>query len=287
MAAAPETEFAPAKINLCLHVTGQRADGYHLLDSIVAFAQVGDRISALRGGAFSLTAEGPFGPKLPPGDDNLVLRAARAYAPDFPLQLVLEKHLPLASGIGGGSADAAAVLRLIARLRETAEGRVEMPDPDLLAALGADVPVCYRGDPARMRGIGDIVQPLPPMPPGWVVLVNPGVELPTPAVFRALATRENPALPDDLPHWSDMAFLARWLAEQRNDLEAPARALAPVIGDVLAALAASDACLLARMSGSGATCFGLYAEGAAAVAAALAITTAQPGWWVAAAPLTR
>ncbi|VDC23654.1 4-(cytidine 5'-diphospho)-2-C-methyl-D-erythritol kinase [Pseudogemmobacter humi] len=280
MRAPPVTEFAPAKINLCLHVTGQRADGYHLLDSVVAFAGVGDRLEAsLTLGEASLALGGPFGPELPAGGDNLVLRAARAVAPDLALAFTLEKNLPPASGIGGGSADAAAAVRAVLRLRGGAA------DPGVVQALGADVPVCLASRPARMRGIGERLDLLERFPPGWIVLANPRVEVPTPAVFRALSRKENPPLPDALPHWPDMAALAGWLALQRNDLEPPALAVAPVIGEVLMMLRAQAGQLLSRMSGSGATCFALFAEEAAARAAAAALTVARPGWWVAPAPL--
>lgn len=282
MKTPPATEFAPAKINLCLHVTGQRADGYHLLDSLVAFAGVGDRLEAsLALGESSLALGGPFGADLPEGGDNLVLRAARAVAPDLPVAFTLEKNLPPASGIGGGSADAAAAVRAVLRLRDPCPG----PEPGVVQALGADVPVCLASRPARMRGIGERLDFLDGFPPGWIVLANPRVEVPTPAVFRALSRKENPPLPDALPDWPGMAALAGWLTAQRNDLEAPALTIAPVIGEVLAALRAQDGQLLSRMSGSGATCFALFAEEAAARAAAAAVATERPGWWVAPAPL--
>ena len=291
---ASETEFARAKVNLCLHVTGQRADGYHLLDSIVAFAGVGDRLDAAAAGVTSLTLEGPFGARLPADAGNLVLRAAAAVAPDFPVAFTLTKTLPPASGIGGGSADAAAAVRLVLRLRHpgltAAEARHDETlfsgiDPEALKALGADVPVCLLSHPARMRGIGERLEFLGGFPPGWIVLANPGVEVPTPAVFRALARKENPALPECLPDWPDMAALAAWLAGQRNDLEAPALQIAPVIGEVLDRLRVQDGQLLARMSGSGATCFALFSEEAPARAAARVISAAHPAWWIAAAPL--
>ncbi|MEZ5756046.1 MAG: 4-(cytidine 5'-diphospho)-2-C-methyl-D-erythritol kinase [Paracoccaceae bacterium] len=273
-----ETEFAPAKINLCLHVTGRRTDGYHLLDSLVVFAGVGDQVSGTLADPPSLAVEGPKAAGLTGEGDNLVLRAARAMG--VSARIVLEKHLPVSSGIGGGSADAAATLRLLARL----SGRA-LPDAAAVLALGADVPVCLAGRPARMTGIGEGLAPLPPLPEVWLVLANPGVAVSTPAIFRALARADNAPLPRDLPRLRGAAELAAFVMMQRNDLEPPALTLEPVIGRVKAALSAQPGCLMARMSGSGATCFGLFADALTANAAARAIRGAQPGWWVADAPL--
>ncbi|MFE3836020.1 4-(cytidine 5'-diphospho)-2-C-methyl-D-erythritol kinase [Pseudogemmobacter sonorensis] len=275
------TERAWAKVNLCLHVTGLRADGYHLLDSLVAFAGVGDLLEAAPAPKAALVLAGPFGAELPAGEDNLVLRAARAVAPDFPVAFRLEKNLPPASGIGGGSADAAAAVRAVLRLM----GRPGAVDADVIAALGADVPVCMRSGPARMRGIGERLDPVPAFPQVWAVLANPRVEVPTPQVFRALAVKENPGLPGVLPRWRDALALAHWLSGQRNDLEPAALRVAPVIGQALAALEALPGALLARMSGSGATCFALFAEEAAAQRAADRLRAQAPAWWVAAAAL--
>ena len=271
--------FAPAKVNLTLHVTGRRADGYHLLDSLVVFAGIGDRITA-EAGSDGLRVTGPRGAGVPEGPENLVLRAAALFDPPVAAALTLDKHLPAASGIGGGSADAAATLAALAQL----SGR-PLPPAAAVLRLGADVPVCLAGRPARMRGIGGDLSPVPALPSGWLVLANPGVAVPTPEVFRRLERRDHPPMPDPLPHSRDTADLAAWLAAQRNDLEAPARSIAPVIGAVLARLAATRGCALARMSGSGATCFGLYADEAEARSAADAIAAEQPGWWLAAAPL--
>ena len=273
-----ETEFAPAKINLCLHVTGRRADGYHLLDSLVVFAGVGDRVSATLQGATSLTVEGPMAAGLSGEGDNLVLRAARAMG--VPARIVLEKHLPVSSGIGGGSADAAATLRLLARL----SGK-PLPDGSAVLALGADIPVCLAGRPVRMTGIGEGLAPLPPLPEAWLVLANPGVAVSTPAIFRALARADNPPLPRDLPRLKTAADLAAFVMMQRNDLEPAAITLEPVIARVKAALTAQEGCLMARMSGSGATCFGLFRDPLSASAAARALRASEPGWWVADAPL--
>lgn len=266
-------ESAPAKINLCLHVTGQRNDGYHLLDSLVAFAEIGDTVSARPWQGLSLSITGPEGAGLSAGADNLVLRAARLMGARD-LALTLDKCLPLASGIGGGSSDAAACLRLLAQRMNA-----PLPSRKLALALGADVPVCLDPRACRMRGIGEDITPLPPLPPLWLVLVNPRLEVSTPQVFRALSRRDNPPLPQTLPVWKDAAALCDWLAGQRNDLEAPAITIAPVIGQVLDVLGATDGCSLARMSGSGATCFGLYASPEAAERAALTISAAFPNWW--------
>ena len=267
--------FAPAKLNLCLHVTGRRPDGYHLLDSLVAFASVGDRVSADIGPELALRITGPEAADLAAGPDNLVLRAARAMGVDA--TLVLEKVLPLASGIGGGSADAAAALRALARLT----GRPLPPMAEVLR-LGADVPVCLAGRPARMSGIGEVLHPLPPLPPMACVLVNPRLPVPTPPVFAVLPRRNNPPLPD-LPAsaLASAPALAAWLATRtRNDLAAPARQVAPILAEVQAALEAMPDCLLARMSGSGGSHFGLFADPAAAETAAASLRAAHPAWWV-------
>lgn len=268
------TEFAPAKINLALHVTGQRADGYHLLDSLVVFADIGDRVTVDLSDAAKLQITGPQAASLDVTEDNLCLRAARAMG--VAAAIVLEKHLPVASGIGGGSSDAAATLRALSRLTGN-----PLPDAGTVLTLGADVPVCLAQRPARMSGIGETITRLAhALPPAWLVLVNPKAGVSTPQVFKALTRRDNPALPP-MPRLKDAAELAGWVALQRNDLEAPALTLLPQIARVKSALTAQNGCLLSRMSGSGATCFGLFADPLAADAAAAAISAAQPAWWVA------
>jgi 4-diphosphocytidyl-2-C-methyl-D-erythritol kinase len=271
-------EFAPAKINLALHVLGRRADGYHLLDSLVVFAEVGDTLRACPADDLTLAVEGRFAAALTGEADNLVLRAAEmlsAAAGVAPrAKIVLRKELPVASGIGGGSADAAAALRLLCRL-----WRLDVPAAELAGLalrLGADVPVCLAGRPARMAGVGEALSRAPDLPSCGLVLVNPGVAVATPAVFKA---RTGPfSAPLDLPPaWSDARALAATLQAAGNDLQAPALALTPVIADVLAALRALSGCLLARMSGSGATCFGLFASPAEAAAAAACLPAR--GWW--------
>ena len=269
-------ERAPAKLNLCLHVTGRRLDGYHLLDSLVVFADVGDRVFASPAHGLSLVVAGPEGAGLSAEPDNLVLRAARAMGIEN-AALVLDKILPVASGIGGGSADAAAALRALAHLT----GRPLPPMTDILR-LGADVPVCLNGRPARMTGIGEQVAPLPPLPAMACVLVNPRLPVPTPQVFAALRGPENAALPD-MPESARTSApaLADWLSEHsRNDLVAPARQVAPILGAVQQALERTEGCLLARMSGSGGTHFGLFADLDVARTAADALRAAHPFWWI-------
>lgn len=252
---------APAKINLTLHVTGQRDDGYHLLDSLVVFADIGDRLRLTAAPQMTMEVTGPFAQGVPADERNLVWRAADLAGWRGHVQL--EKNLPHGAGIGGGSSDAAAVLRALG-------------GGDHALALGADVPVCLSTAPQRMRGIGEVLDPVPPLPETQIVLVNPQVVVPTGPVFAALASKCNGPMPDAVPSFDTVGALGQWLGQQRNDLEPPARAIAPQIG---AALAALEGAVFARMSGSGATCFGLYAQGAAEAAAQIA--RRHPGWWVA------
>ncbi len=271
------TEWAPAKVNLSLLVTGRRVDGYHLLDSVVVFGPAADRLHARPAAGLTLQIEGPFAEGLRVEPDNLVLRAARALAAwagrEADAALVLEKNLPLASGIGGGSADAAAALRLLCRLWGVSADAAALATLGL--TLGADVPVCLANQPMRMRGVGEVLSPVAALPDCGLLLVNPNVAVSTADVFRA---RTAPfSAPGDLPPgWRDAAALAETLAQLGNDLEAPALTIAPVIGDVLGALRRLPGCLLARMSGSGATCFALFADPAAARSAASLLPAA---WW--------
>lgn len=254
----------------------------------MVFAGIGDRIEARPAEAFALEIGGPFGAGLPTGAENLVLRAAMAASPEAPAHFSLLKSLPPASGIGGGSSDAAAAIRAVLRLRDPGADPARLTEglaPGLAAQLGADVPVCLTPRPTRMRGIGEQLDPVAGFPPGHVLLVNPRVEVPTPAVFRALARKTNPALPDRLPPWPDLTALASWLTRQRNDLEPPATALTPVIGAVLSALRGCPGQLIARMSGSGATCFALFSDAAVAQASRDTIRAAYPDWWAEAGPL--
>jgi 4-diphosphocytidyl-2-C-methyl-D-erythritol kinase len=263
------TRLAQAKINLTLHVTGQRDDGYHLLDSLVCFADIGDVLRVEAADGLSLSVDGPLSAGVPTDDSNLVLKAARLFEHSAGADISLTKNLPNAAGIGGGSADAAAALLALAELWD-------VPLPDDVVRLGADVPVCLAPMALRMRGIGDELSLVAPLPPLWAVLVNPGVALETPPVFKALACKEN-AVMDRVPECGDAVGFASWCREQRNDLETPAIGLAPIIDDVLSALESS---LLARMSGSGATCFGLCESAVHADALASQIRADHPDWWV-------
>jgi len=282
---APLVDNAPAKVNLTLRVLGRRPDGYHDLESLVVFADFGDRLSFVGGGELSLTVRGPNAAQAGEGADNLVLKAANALAAREPAiglgAFHLDKTLPVAAGIGGGSADAAAALRLLAK----ANG-LPANHPALFAAAratGADVPVCLDPRPRIMRGIGEVLSPPLSLPALAAVLVNPGVALTTKAVFsRWTAPAVAPAALDAeaVAKLKDRDALLRLLATQANDLEAPAIALAPVIADVLAALRALAGCSLARMSGSGATCFALFTLPAAAQEAARVLQLKFPRWWV-------
>ena len=260
------TELARAKVNLALHVTGVTDAGYHELDSLVVFADVGDVLHFQSAGDLSLEITGPFGDGLSAGPDNLILRAAALMgSPD--VKITLEKNLPVASGIGGGSADAAATLRGLAVFNG-----LPLPSPEDQLVLGADVPVCVRQETCRMQGIGEDITQLDLTDRFHAVLINPGVGVSTAAVFSGLATKHNPAM--DL---EDISIAA--LRQLRNDLEAPAVEIAPTISTVLEALKVSGACI-ARMSGSGATCFGIFDSAEDAFNAAKSLSAAHPSWWV-------
>lgn len=274
---------AAAKLNLYLHVLGRAANGYHQLDSLVAFASAHDLIEVAPGNGFSLSIQGPFALPLlmEDTDSNLVAKAVKALAAalDRPadLSVTLFKNLPVASGIGGGSADAAAALRAVATLWGLE------PDAPVLAriapTLGADVPVCLAGRTAYFAGTGTELTKAPDLPESWVLLVNPGVALSTPAVFAArTGAYSDPGRLDAMP--ATVAELADALRDRRNDLSMAAQSLAKPVTEALAALEMTPGCLLARMSGSGATCFGLYADADSAVAAATMISRVRPGWWV-------
>lgn len=284
--APPLTTRARAKVNLDLRVLGRRADGYHELESLVAFAGVGDTLSLDPGADLSLTLAGPRSKGLAADDGNLVLRAARSLAAARPgLHLGrfhLVKRLPIASGIGGGSADAAAALRLLARLNGIAPG-----DPilrEVATQVGADVSVCLDSRARLMAGIGEKLGPVLRLPPLFAVLVNPGVGVETVGVFRALGLKAGEAVSEaraqNLADPGSAADLLGYLATTSNDLAAPAQRGAPVIGEALDRLAALPGCRLARMSGSGATCFALFDDCASSAAAAKALQRKRPGWWV-------
>jgi 4-diphosphocytidyl-2-C-methyl-D-erythritol kinase len=265
--------FAPAKINLTLHVTGQRSDGYHLLDSLVAFADIGDTIRLRPAATMSLRVTGPMAEGVPEDASNLVWKAAD-WLGTPPVEIELEKHLPSAAGIGGGSSDAAATLRALCQLF-----KVPLPSAKDTATLGADVPVCLRGTPCLMRGIGDEIAPAPDLPDMHLLLVNPGVETPTPTVFRALKSKDNSemALPDTAFRSDREAML--WVKSQRNDLEAPAIAGAPIIKELLQVLEGAGA-PVARMSGSGATCFVASHRYSDIALAEVLVKEAFPEFWM-------
>lgn len=284
---------APAKINLYLHVTGKVPDdpkkGFHQLDSLIVFADYGDRLEVSPSNQRTLTIDGPFADGLSAEGDNLVMRAADGLAAvvgsevkNTGAAINLSKRLPVASGIGGGSADAAAALKALCRFWKVS------PDPaalgELAASLGADVPVCLSGEPSFVGGFGEILTPAPPLPECWLVLVNPLIPLSTPEVFKHRTGEFSPANPfQKAPETAQE--LAELLSHRGNDLTAAAIEIAPDISEILAALENQPGNLLARLSGSGATCFGLFAEKEAAMAAQKQISAAQTGWWIKAAKI--
>jgi 4-diphosphocytidyl-2-C-methyl-D-erythritol kinase len=276
---------ALAKVNLTLRVLGRRANGYHDIESLVAFADLNDRLMLKPGAQLELKVTGPAAGATGEDDENLVLKASRALsARDAGIRLGafrLEKNIPVAAGLGGGSADAAAALRLLARTNNIAAN-----DPRLheaARATGADVPVCLEARPRLMRGIGDILSAPLPLPRLSALLVNPGVALATKLVFSRWTPSANRAPPTDaaaLAKLQNVEQLLHWLASQANDLEAPAIGIAPAIADVLVALRSAAGCQLARMSGSGATCFALFSSAAEAASAANSLRGKFPDWWM-------
>jgi 4-diphosphocytidyl-2-C-methyl-D-erythritol kinase len=273
-------EAAPAKVNLALHVLGRRADGYHDLDSIVVFADLADRLTLTPAEDWSLDIVGPFAGDLGNGADNLVLHAAKALEQLLPgsirpARLRLDKNLPVASGLGGGSADAAAAIRGLLTLCGIAQEKIDLAR--LAVTLGADVPVCLYGKTCRMTGIGERIEPLTDVPRMPALLVNPGVAVATAEVFRMLTLSPGQAGFAPIPR--RQGDVLAWLAACRNDLQPAAVTLVPAVGEVLDKLAASSGCRLARVSGSGATCFGLFEEIDAVEAAAQHMRA--HGWWAA------
>jgi 4-diphosphocytidyl-2-C-methyl-D-erythritol kinase len=277
---------APAKINLYLHVTARRSDGYHVLDSLVVFAGVVDTVVAEPADEITLDSEGPFAAALGAAAGNLALKAARLLAARAGVtegaRLTLVKRLPVAAGIGGGSADAAATLNALARL-----WKLKLPQDELhtiAAALGADVPICLHRRPAFIGGIGEMIEDAPLLPDAGFLLVNPRIALATQSVFKNFTgPRSAAARFREAPR--DAGALAAILESRRNDLTQAAVALVPEIGTVLAALARLKGARLARMSGSGSTCFALFEDLATAEAAARELAPQFPGWWVQSAPL--
>jgi 4-diphosphocytidyl-2-C-methyl-D-erythritol kinase len=275
---ATVTERARAKVNLVLRVLGRRADGYHELDSLVAFADIADRLRFERADRLELAVSGRFAAAVPEGGDNLVLKAALAFYGLLPgrshaARIELEKNLPVAAGLGGGSADAAAALRGLARLHDVALSPADLHD--LAAGIGSDVPVCLRSQASFMRGSGEIVEPVADFRPRHAILVHPGAGLRTAAVFRELGLAAGSA-----------ARANAGLDECRNDLTDAAMRLEPVIGEVLKELHRQPGLELARMSGSGTACFGLFASAEAAEESSMRIARAHPGWWCRATVLT-
>jgi 4-diphosphocytidyl-2-C-methyl-D-erythritol kinase len=271
------TEFAPAKINLSLHVTGRREDAYHLLESLVVFADIGDSIAVQIADEDSLKIDGPFSSGLENGSGNLVAKARDQLRKqkDFGLlSIQLKKNLPVSSGIGGGSSDAAATLRAIARLFAIPDSIVA----DVAMGLGADVPMCLAAQPLVAKGIGEQLTAVNSLPELHLVLVNPNTAVSTPEVFKRLSNPNNLALPV-LPEGFDLTEFAEWLSRTRNDLQLPALQICPPIGDALLALA-ETAPLLTRMSGSGATCYGLFPNADLAAKAAHIIAARYSNWWV-------
>lgn len=274
--------LAPAKLNLYLHVLGRSGD-YHRLESLVAFTKFGDRLEVCPGTELTLRIEGPFAAQCGPIDENLVMRAARALASYAAVpagaEFTLYKNLPVASGLGGGSSDGAAAIRLLIQLWDL---KIDGPAlAELALRLGADVPVCLRAAPTIMRGIGDKLKDAPELPDCYVLLVNPGVELPTKAVFEKLNGRFGQISQPLTCQILDTKKMLCLLNARRNDLQSPAIELVPEIEAVLDTLSARKGCLLARMSGSGPTCFGLFASAEEMAAAAIAIKDEQPAYWLA------
>jgi 4-diphosphocytidyl-2-C-methyl-D-erythritol kinase len=287
---------AAAKINLTLHVTGKRADGYHLLDSLIVFAGVGDQIQVAPADNLSLELDGPFCEELADAgseDDNLVMRAARMLASRREnvataascngAHIRLTKNLPIAAGVGGGSADAAAALDAVSEL-----WGMSLPQSELMALgleLGADVPACIAGVPVHVSGIGDQIEPAVDLPVFHLVLVNPRVLLSTARVFGTLRPETFVAAPPPCPPVADLEQLVAEIKQRRNDLEAPALVLVPEIAEVLKTLADQTGCRMSRMSGSGATCFGIFADEISALGAVSSLAKSNPEWWAVSGPV--
>ncbi len=272
---------APAKVNLTLHVTGRRDDGYHILDSLVAFANVNDVLTVGPSPNLALSVSGPFSAGVPTDSSNIVLKAAQALKTARGVRagaaIALEKHLPNAAGLGGGSSDAAAALHLLANFWNVPPLAANAPE---VLALGADVPVCMTSpNVMHMRGIGDELSRVPSVPTCAVVLVNPMISVPTAEIFRALKVYQNDRM-DPYPEGLDFDGFSTWLSNQRNDLLAPAATLAPKITLAIKKLEAMPKVTVAGMSGSGATCFGLVRSMADARQVARALQVSEMSWWV-------
>jgi 4-diphosphocytidyl-2-C-methyl-D-erythritol kinase len=280
---ATQNESAKAKINLFLHVGDRRADGFHPLQSLAVFTELGDRLTAEPSEGLSLAVDGPFAAILSGESDNLVLNAARALAAKSgqapTAKLSLTKYLPVASGIGGGSADAAAALRALSSLWGLTLDEATLGA--IAADLGSDVPVCLVSEPRWMEGRGEILSPIASLPRLALLLVNPNVAVPTRDVFASLENRSGIGRKLPPGRFRDMADLLRFLNASQNDLEEPARRIEPAIGAVLGALAALPGALFSRMSGSGATCFALFPDDESCGRGAAMLSEAHKGWWIA------
>jgi 4-diphosphocytidyl-2-C-methyl-D-erythritol kinase len=264
--------FAPAKINLTLHVTGQRADGYHQLDSLVMLTDVGDKVTVEKAAETNLAVVGPLAAGVPADQSNLVVRAADLLG--VTAKIILEKSLPAMAGIGGGSSDGAAAIRALCTLYD-----LPIPNAEVLSSLGADLPVCMEPGLVRMQGIGEAITQLD-APPDWpMILVNPRVAVSTPKVFSVMKERRNTLMSGPFPSWGDFDGTVAWLSEQRNDMQGAAIELQPVIGQVLAELSQTDGCAMARMSGSGATCFAIYKTAFERDAALDVLRHRNSHWW--------
>lgn len=281
MSSTETAGVAPAKINLALHVGGRREDGLHRLASLVAFTEFGDRVGVGDSAGISLDVRGPFRTDVPLDGSNLVLRAARLIGDRRGAAISLEKRIPVAAGLGGGSSDAAEVLRQLSR-----SWNVPLPPEDSLMELGADVPACLAGCPAVVEGAGEVVSPVDCVPELQLLLVNPGLPISTKSVFRAFSGSGTPVLEPPGDGCGDSKFIA-WLAAQRNDLEAVAIGIEPEVGRMLGRIRRLPGCLLSRMSGSGATCFGIFDGVAKAEEAARTLKSECQSWWVAATSIRR
>ena len=268
--------LARAKVNLCLHVTGKRDDGYHLLDSLVVFPEIGDVLTVSAADTLTMTIDGPFSDALSPVS-NSVKDAARMIANGRGASVQLTKNLPVASGIGGGSSDAAAALNLLADHWNT-----PLPNQTELLELGADLPVCMTYKPKRMQGVGDILSAMPNLPKFAIVLVNSGGAVSTANIFGALTTTENTPI-SPFTNFETQTDLFNYLATQRNDLFRAAAKFDPDIRNIINSLSKTNNCSVARMSGSGGTCFGLFPDIQSAKTAQHSINQQQPDWWVASA----
>ena len=272
--------FSPAKVNLSLHVVGQQADGLHLLDSLVTFPAIGDNLSFSNSGKLNLSISGVTEENLPSNQENLILKSAKLFNKDYIRKILLTKELPISSGIGGGSANAATTIRDARSLG------LDISLSDILD-LGSDVLACLKSQPLRMTGVGDKLQMISIWPKtGFIVLVNPRVQLETTKVFSALKQKHNKPMPEILPDFCNFRTLVDFIIENRNDLEETAIKLEPTIYEVLTELKKDKKCLISRMSGSGATCFGLFEFAEDASEAERRLRTDFPKWWVASSKLS-